>query len=265
MGKRKSSKPEPRRKKYVLPTEFDCPLCNFSRCVDVKIIKKQAKGLISCRLCSSGYEMMISPIMEKADIYCMWIDECERINQEKIILANKNKKLNENLIEENEQKFIADEEEDDLEIKENTTNLKKRKHSDVEFNDSENLINSRKIKEERKNRYKKKELMPRTKPFSSDEESEDSIIEKPVEKIKKVRSKNKLKKKKKKDIESDEISNINSDSDSLNSLNRDADDLSDDLESVRFKKKKQQMMSESDSDSDMNEAKRNDLEKDLLD
>lgn len=35
MGKRKSSKQPAKKGEYRLPTEFDCPFCNFHRCVEV--------------------------------------------------------------------------------------------------------------------------------------------------------------------------------------------------------------------------------------
>ena len=37
MGKRKSSKKEPKKLVYKLPTEFDCPICNRSKCIDIKL------------------------------------------------------------------------------------------------------------------------------------------------------------------------------------------------------------------------------------
>ncbi len=37
MGGRKSSKIETKKAVYNLPTEFDCPFCNFQRCVEVKM------------------------------------------------------------------------------------------------------------------------------------------------------------------------------------------------------------------------------------
>ena len=37
MGKRKSAKQQSKRSKFFLPTEFNCPKCDFQRCVDVKL------------------------------------------------------------------------------------------------------------------------------------------------------------------------------------------------------------------------------------
>lgn len=35
MGKRKTAKQGGKKSGYTLPKEFDCPFCNFQRCVDV--------------------------------------------------------------------------------------------------------------------------------------------------------------------------------------------------------------------------------------
>lgn len=43
MGKRKSSKKEPKKLVYKLRTEFDCPICNRSKCVDIKLLHKKTK------------------------------------------------------------------------------------------------------------------------------------------------------------------------------------------------------------------------------
>lgn len=46
MGKRKSSKKEAKKVVYKLPTEFDCPVCNRSKCVEIKLLLKKTKKIV---------------------------------------------------------------------------------------------------------------------------------------------------------------------------------------------------------------------------
>lgn len=83
MGKRKSAKQETKKKAYVLKREFDCPYCNFKNCVEA-FLKRQLKiGIIRCRICNVNSEVIINELTEPADIYCEWLDICDRINKEK--------------------------------------------------------------------------------------------------------------------------------------------------------------------------------------
>lgn len=49
MGKRKTAKQAPKKKKYVLPTEFNCTLCDHEQCIEIKLYKKQGIGKLKCR------------------------------------------------------------------------------------------------------------------------------------------------------------------------------------------------------------------------
>ena len=42
MGKRKSSKQATKKASYVLPVEFDCPFCNFDKCVEIKMFAQKS-------------------------------------------------------------------------------------------------------------------------------------------------------------------------------------------------------------------------------
>ena len=39
MAKRKSAKQDRKKAAYKLPTEFDCPFCNFKKCVECKLYR----------------------------------------------------------------------------------------------------------------------------------------------------------------------------------------------------------------------------------
>lgn len=95
MGKRKSAKQAVKKSEYKLPTEFDCPFCNFPKCVEVLLERKKKLGTIGCRVCAHSYNAPINHLTEPADLYCQWIDECERVNEEEAsrILSTKKSTL----------------------------------------------------------------------------------------------------------------------------------------------------------------------------
>ena len=138
MGKRKSSKPEPKRKRYVLPTEFDCPSCNYSKCIEVRMYRKKMEGEIKCRICAITYKSGISPIMEPADLYCVWVDECEQLNQKK-----QKKAFQRYPIPEDDKDSLLDDSEEKFEIPRHQKKAKKkylRKRSSPD-SDDENRFN----------------------------------------------------------------------------------------------------------------------------
>ena len=81
MAKKKSRKAPVKIKKETVATIFDCPFCNNKKVVEAKIIKKEMKGTIECRLCESKWACKISSLSEPIDIYSEWIDECDKINK----------------------------------------------------------------------------------------------------------------------------------------------------------------------------------------
>ena len=95
MGKRKSAKQPSKKGEFKLPTEFDCPFCNFPRCVDVTLERKKKLGSINCRVCEHKFTSQINHLSEPADLYCEWIDACEKANEEETsrILSTKKSTL----------------------------------------------------------------------------------------------------------------------------------------------------------------------------
>ena len=84
MGKRKSSKPPPKKIKPKVDTLFTCPFCNHDKSVSAKLDHLSAKGLIECNVCSAKWVSNITPLSEAIDVYSDWIDECDRINKHEL-------------------------------------------------------------------------------------------------------------------------------------------------------------------------------------
>jgi len=82
MARRKSrSNNRPVKPKLKLDTVFRCPFCQLENSVGCSFDKDLNIGEISCSICHAGYETKLTPLTEPIDIYCEWIDECERVNQ----------------------------------------------------------------------------------------------------------------------------------------------------------------------------------------
>ena len=81
MGKRKSSKPPPKKQKPKLDAAFSCPFCNSAKSVTAQLDFDNATGAVSCSVCNCTFRCDISPLDEAIDVYSQWIDECERVNQ----------------------------------------------------------------------------------------------------------------------------------------------------------------------------------------
>lgn len=60
---------------------FDCPFCNHSKTVEVKLQRPQKKATLRCRICKETYDFNITKLMLEVDVFCRWIDECQRINE----------------------------------------------------------------------------------------------------------------------------------------------------------------------------------------
>lgn len=60
---------------------FDCPFCCHSKTVEVKLQRPQKKATLKCRICKDNYEFGITKLMLEVDVFCRWIDECQRINE----------------------------------------------------------------------------------------------------------------------------------------------------------------------------------------
>lgn len=278
MGKRKSSKPEPKRKRYTLPTEFDCPCCNYSKCVEVKMIKKNMLGKIKCRICSISFEARINPIMEAADLYCVWVDECELLNQKKKKKSAQAYLLNNE--DEIDSMLDDSEEEEKFEIK-SKKNVKQmlRKRDDFDIGNENNVNrespnNLKRKKTSKKGSFSKynnnQSVSSRKKFINSDvSDNEDNFSE-----LKSLKRDNKsiksLAQKMAQNSNKDQNDSDNSESDSI------SDDVSEDIkkeknipkeDNLMFKKNKRrqkQVISESESESD-DDANRSELENELSD
>uniref|UniRef100_A0A6N2MS01 Transcription elongation factor 1 homolog n=1 Tax=Salix viminalis TaxID=40686 RepID=A0A6N2MS01_SALVM len=61
-----------------LETIFSCPFCQHENSVGCSFDKALSIGEISCSICRAGFETRITPLTEPIDMYCEWIDECQR-------------------------------------------------------------------------------------------------------------------------------------------------------------------------------------------
>ena len=80
MGKRKSSKPPPKKVVPKVDTQFTCPFCNHDKSVVARLDHVAEKGLVECNVCAQKYTCNITHLSEPIDVYSDWIDACERIN-----------------------------------------------------------------------------------------------------------------------------------------------------------------------------------------
>ena len=62
---------------------FDCPFCEHAKTVEVKLQRPLEKAMLKCRICKVPYEVKINSLMIEVDIYCQWIDECQRLEAAK--------------------------------------------------------------------------------------------------------------------------------------------------------------------------------------
>uniref|UniRef100_A0A7S0VTE8 Transcription elongation factor 1 homolog n=1 Tax=Hemiselmis tepida TaxID=464990 RepID=A0A7S0VTE8_9CRYP len=83
MGKRKTAKKvqKKERPKVMGQGQFDCPSCNHAGSIKVSILKKEKVGKCVCNVCGTSYATKITALSEPVDIYCEWIDECEKANK----------------------------------------------------------------------------------------------------------------------------------------------------------------------------------------
>ncbi|OII78119.1 hypothetical protein cand_035460 [Cryptosporidium andersoni] len=81
MGKRKAKKVEIKKKPIPkLDREFNCPFCNNSKTVGVKMDHKGGLGHLSCRVCNVEYTTRINRLDEAVDVFSQWIDKCYEVN-----------------------------------------------------------------------------------------------------------------------------------------------------------------------------------------
>lgn len=82
MGKRKSSKPPPKKVRPKLDTTFNCPFCNSAKSVTCKLDWERDIGTVDCSVCKANYTTPVTHLTEPIDVYSDWIDACEEENQE---------------------------------------------------------------------------------------------------------------------------------------------------------------------------------------
>lgn len=80
MGKRKSSKPPPKKVRPKLDSAFNCPFCNSNKSVTCTMDWDREQGTVSCNVCNTSYSTQINSLSEAIDVYSEWIDECEAAN-----------------------------------------------------------------------------------------------------------------------------------------------------------------------------------------
>jgi transcription elongation factor Elf1 len=80
MGKRKSSKPPPKKQKPKLDVAFNCPFCNSSKSVSCLFDWDREIGTVQCQVCQVNFSTQINHLTEPIDVYSDWIDACEAEN-----------------------------------------------------------------------------------------------------------------------------------------------------------------------------------------
>lgn len=80
MGKRKSSKPPPKKAASKLDTSFNCPFCNSNKSVHCTLDLDMMIGTVECSKCQNRFTDKINHLTEPIDLYSDWIDECEQAN-----------------------------------------------------------------------------------------------------------------------------------------------------------------------------------------
>lgn len=80
MGKKRSSKPMAKPPPPKVDKIFDCPFCNHSCTVEIKMLHDKQVGFASCRVCTESFSTSISHLDAPIDVYSQWVDECENVN-----------------------------------------------------------------------------------------------------------------------------------------------------------------------------------------
>lgn len=81
MGKRKSSKPPPKKQRAKLDVTFSCPFCNSNKSVSCLMDWDRELGTVTCSVCNEFFSTNITHLSEAIDVYTDWIDACEAENR----------------------------------------------------------------------------------------------------------------------------------------------------------------------------------------
>jgi len=86
MGRRKTRKKPPsvnkKNKAGVIPKSFDCPFCNHEGVVEIKLDQSKRIGSVSCTICDTHWQTVITPLSEAVDVYSEWLDACVNVNKQ---------------------------------------------------------------------------------------------------------------------------------------------------------------------------------------
>eukprot|EP00759_Apiculatamorpha_spiralis_P049821 PhF_6_TR44480/c0_g1_i1/m.68488 len=73
MGGSKAKKPLPKKEKKKLRIVFDCPFCDGSNTIAIKIKKTTGIAVMGCRNCTRAkYETHVASYMKEIDVYSEW-------------------------------------------------------------------------------------------------------------------------------------------------------------------------------------------------
>jgi len=59
----------------VVPTTFNCPICNHEKSVECKMERNRGMGYIHCNICGVNFQASINFLSEAVDVYTEWLDE----------------------------------------------------------------------------------------------------------------------------------------------------------------------------------------------
>jgi transcription elongation factor Elf1 len=74
MGKRSKKVTLKKMAKPRLETVFSCPLCSHEKCIECRMNRQSQTGTARCRVCSAGYQTVISYLSDPVDVYAEWVD-----------------------------------------------------------------------------------------------------------------------------------------------------------------------------------------------
>lgn len=74
MGKRAKKVTLKKMAKPKLETVFSCPLCSHEKCIECRMDRTKQIGTARCRVCTAGYQTVITYLSDPVDVYAEWVD-----------------------------------------------------------------------------------------------------------------------------------------------------------------------------------------------
>lgn len=74
MGKRAKKVTLKKMAKPKLETVFSCPLCSHEKCIECRMDRGKQIGTARCRVCTAGYQTVITNLSDPVDVYSEWVD-----------------------------------------------------------------------------------------------------------------------------------------------------------------------------------------------